>query len=95
MMNLCTPALIYFVMAVASILVLVFSKVHATILMGKMVFVLAWTWFLNFVCKKGFTTVSWVLVMSPYVCMFMALAMGLIQIEEPKKKEEKETLVML
>lgn len=94
MMNLCTPALIYFVMAVASILVLVFSKVHATILMGKMVFVLAWTWFLNFVCKKGFTTVSWVLVMSPYVCMFMALAMGLIQIEEPKK-DVKEPVVLI
>jgi hypothetical protein len=93
-MNLCTPALIYFVMAVASILVLVFSKVHATILMGQMVFVLAWTWLLNFVCKKGFTTVSWVLVMSPYVCMFMAFASGLIQIEEPKK-DVKEPVVLI
>lgn len=95
MMNLCTPALIYFVMAIASILVLAFSKLSATLLMGKMVFVLAWTWFLNFVCKKGFTTVSWVLVMSPYVCMFMAIFMGLIKIEEPKKNEEKETLVLV
>lgn len=95
MMNLCTPALIYFAMAIVSIVILLFSKVSPTVLMGKTVIVLLWTWFLNFVCKKGFTTVSWVLVVSPYICLFTAMAMGLIQMEPEKKKEDKENLIAL
>lgn len=82
MLKMCTPALIYFVMAIVSILVLLVNKVSVTLIMGKVVFVLLWTWLLNFMCKKGFTTASWVLVMSPYVCMLMAFVMGIVKNSE-------------
>lgn len=97
---MCTPALIYFVMAIISILILLFSKASIFAVMGQLLFVLAWTWFLNFFCNKGLTTLSWVLVISPYIFLFIAMATGLVQIEtkvkvEEPKKEIKEPLVPL
>lgn len=99
-MNLCTPALLYFILAVMSILLLIVNKTTATIVMMKMVGVLLWTWILNFVCKKGFTTVSWVLVLSPYVIILIALATGVVKMSDlqeipPKVEDKKETLVLI
>jgi hypothetical protein len=30
-------------------------------------FVLLWTWFLNYLCSKGYTSVSWFLVLLPLI----------------------------
>ena len=101
-MKLCTPALLYFVLAVISILFMIINKTAAAYVFGNIVGVLLWTWFLNFFCNKGFTVVSWVLVISPYVITLLALATGVIkmsdlqpkEVEHEKEKKEKESLVM-
>lgn len=99
MMHLCTPALIYFILAIMSILLLIVNKTTVLIVFTNMVVILLWTWFLNFVCNKGFTTISWILVLSPYIITLIALATGLVkmsdlqQAEAPKK--EKEPLVLI
>ena len=61
-MKLCTPALIYFSLAIVSILILLFTKEPVVILMGQLVFVLLWTWILNLICTNGFTNISLILV---------------------------------
>jgi hypothetical protein len=100
MMHLCNPALLYFILAVMSILALIIQKCSATVIIGKIIGVLLWTWFLNYVCGKGFTNVSWGLVIAPYVIIFIALASGIVkmvdlQAEQPKKEDIKEPLVIL
>ena len=36
------------------------------------VFILLWTWVLSYLCRKGYTSLSWFLVLLPWVLMFLA-----------------------
>lgn len=40
----------------------------------KMLYVLFWTWVLNLLCKNGYESISWFLVLLPYVVMFILIA---------------------
>lgn len=40
----------------------------------KMLYVLFWTWVLNLLCKNGYESISWFLVLLPYVVMFIMIA---------------------
>lgn len=40
----------------------------------KIIYVLFWTWILNILCKSGFEVVSWVLVLLPFIFLFVILA---------------------
>ena len=81
-MKLCTPALIYFVLAIVSILIMVVKHTPTMFLMGNLVFVVLWTWFLNLICTNGFTNISWALVVSPYIILFI------MHLMQPKVTEE-------
>lgn len=101
-MNLCNPALLYFILAIMSILMLIVKKATAIAIMSNIIWVIIWTWFLNLVCNKGFTTISWILVLAPYVVGFIALMTGVVSIsdvQEIQKQQEtenkKENLVIL
>jgi len=71
-MKLCTPALVYLVIAILA-LVLNFSwSVKSAIVHG--IFIAMWTFVLNFICTKGYTMVAWALLLLPYVfTSFVAL----------------------
>jgi hypothetical protein len=43
------------------------------------VFILLWTWVLSYLCKKGYTSLSWFLVLLPWVLMFLALFVYIIE----------------
>ena len=42
----------------------------------KLVYILFWTWVLNLICKDGHVGISWILVLLPWVFLFVI--MGLI-----------------
>jgi hypothetical protein len=70
--KLCTPAKIYFGIAViASIFALVRGVSFGPVLM-KMVFAFVWSYVLGWLCKKGYTYISWFLVLLPYVVILLA-----------------------
>lgn len=71
--NLCTPAKIYFVIAVISSIVALFSGVKIMFIFTKLVFAFLWTFILGWLCKKGFTSISWFLVLLPYIIIFLAM----------------------
>jgi hypothetical protein len=50
--------------------------VNSTILVFvvKILYVIFWTWILNLICKAGAPIVSWVLVLLPFVLMFLLIA---------------------
>ncbi|NDA89413.1 MAG: hypothetical protein EBY20_00645 [Alphaproteobacteria bacterium] len=75
--KLCTPAMLYLVLAAISIVVGVFQKFQFFSLLVKVVFVAAWTWFLNLLCSKGYKAISWFLVLLPFLIMLGVFAMAM------------------
>jgi|LauGreDrversion4_2_1035121.scaffolds.fasta_scaffold56390_2 hypothetical protein len=41
----------------------------------KFIYIIFWTWILNIICKSGYTTVSWALVLIPYILFFILVAL--------------------
>jgi hypothetical protein len=44
----------------------------------KILYILLWTWILNFICRSGAPMVSWVLILFPFILMFIFIATFLI-----------------
>ena len=84
--NYCTPAIFYFVTSVISLMLIVVSHVPFVYILFKIAFIAMWTWFLNFICKKGYSKVSWFLVIAPFVMMMTFLVSG--KVEGLGKKSE-------
>jgi hypothetical protein len=78
--KLCTPALLYLIVSIISFLAAVAHKVKATSLIIKAIFILIWTWFLNWLCVNGHKDIAWFLVILPFVIMLgmFVIAMEII-----------------
>ncbi len=78
--KLCTPAKIYFALTVFSCSILIFNRVSILIISQKLVFAFLWTLVLGWLCKKGYKSVSWFLVLFPFILMGLAL-IGIVKIK--------------
>lgn len=65
--KLCNPAKLYFGLSILAIIFAIFHGVKFTSLIYKSIFVFIWTYMLGLLCKKGFSIVSWGLVIIPYI----------------------------
>ena len=74
-MNLCSPAMLYLVLSCISIVAGVMSKMSNKSLFAKGIYAILWTWILNFVCERGYPTLSWILVFLPFILMFGMVAL--------------------
>ena len=70
---LCTPAKIYFAIAVIASVFALFNGAALMAVFMKLVFAFLWTYFLGWLCKKGMKTLSWFLVLLPYIIMALAM----------------------
>jgi len=90
--DLCTPAVIYFVISITSLLLVLFQNIGhhnsyhighfscrvpntALVFVAKLIYILFWTWVLNLICKDGHTTISWLLVLLPWIFLFVMIGM--------------------
>ena len=74
--KLCTPAMVYLVLA----LIGVFTAMRNNGVMsgvGSLIFVGVWTWFLNYLCSKGHSGISWFLVFLPFLAVIVMLFVAL------------------
>ena len=71
--KLCTPAKIYFAIAVIAIIVALFNGVSVMAAFMKLVFAFIWTFILSFLCDKGYKSLSWFLVLLPYIIILLAV----------------------
>ena len=39
----------------------------------KLVYILFWTWILNLICKDGHSGISWLLVLLPFILLFVMI----------------------
>lgn len=76
-MKLCGPAMVYFGLACISILFGLMGSIGARSLIAKGIYAVIWTYILNFLCEKGYKTLSWFLVILPFVMIFGIVALVL------------------
>ena len=74
--QLCTPAKVYFAIAVIAALFGLFSGASLVYEFWKMIFAFVWTFILGYLCKNGYTSISWFLVLLPYII----IALGMLNI---------------
>jgi hypothetical protein len=90
--ELCTPALIYFIISIVSLFMLILQNLTdnnvyyvgtfscnvsntATIFIIKLLYILFWTYVLNLICKDGHTGISWLLVLFPFILLFVIIGL--------------------
>ena len=52
----------------------------ALIFIIKLIYILFWTWVLNLICKDGHTNVSWLLILLPWILLFVMMGLLMINI---------------
>ena len=45
------------------------------IFLVKFVYILFWTWILNLICKSGWTSIAWLLLLLPIIMFFLLIAL--------------------
>ena len=69
--SLCTPAQVYVILTAFSLITMIFTKQYGAAT-GKFIFAIIYTFFLNWLCSKGFRGVSWFLVLLPFILLGLA-----------------------
>ncbi len=71
--KLCTPAKIYFVLAIIACIFALFNGIPILAIFLKLFFAMIWTYVLSWLCKKGYEGVSWFLVLMPYIMILLGM----------------------
>ena len=88
--RLCTPAYVYFVLAVVGTVIVGLQNLGSNkklcvgkyscsvpstimIFIAKVLWIFLYTYFLYYLCSAGYTSVSWFLVLLPFIVMFIGL----------------------
>ena len=56
-----------------------YQKDSNTSYVVQAVFIVLWTWLLSYLCNKGYSELSWFLVLLPWVLMFLAFFVYVIE----------------
>ena len=82
----CTPAQLYLVLAVIGLIMTFMENFRLLTLVVNGFFIVIWAWILNWLCSKGFTAISWILVLLPFIMFASAffLAMEASDIKDGK-----------
>jgi hypothetical protein len=83
--SLCTPAKIYFAIAVIGCVIALFNSVAISAVAIKLLFAFIWTYVLGWLCKKGYSSISWFLVLLPYIIIVVAYV-GLLTLSKQQHK---------
>jgi ABC-type multidrug transport system permease subunit len=83
--KLCTPAKIYFAIAVIASVFGLFNGVSIIAIFIKLIFAFIWTFILAWLCDKGFKNLSWFLVLLPYIVITLAV-LGIYRVSNQHKK---------
>lgn len=69
--KLCTPARIYFILAMISALVVLYNGIPILVVAMNLFVAFIWTMFLAWICDKVSPVISWGLVLAPFVMIFL------------------------
>ncbi len=60
-----------------------------TIFVLKLLYILFWTWILNLMCKDGHSDIAWLLVLLPFILLFVIL--GTVMLYQNDKHNKHKT----
>jgi hypothetical protein len=83
--KLCTPAKIYFAIAVLAAVVGLLNGLTVMMAFWNLVFAFIWTFVLGWLCDKGYTAISWFLVLLPYIIILLAM-FGIYRVTHEQKQ---------
>ena len=69
--KLCTPAKIYFGLSLLSCIIMLFNRMPFLSIFSRLFFAFLWTVVLSWLCSKGYKSISWFLVLLPFIMMFL------------------------
>ena len=80
--GLCEPAKWYVIIALISIIIFIITKISSygitsnmlLTLIFKCIYVIFCAWMLNLICRNGYKSLSWFLVLLPFVIFFILLS---------------------
>ena len=62
---------------------------HKFLLLGfKLLYIAFWTWFLNFLCRKGLTNLSWFLLLIPFLIAAILVAVLIYTTSHLEQKQQ-------
>lgn len=64
---LCTPAFIYFIISIIYLIISSFTNFNIMFIIIKIFIIMFWSWFLNFLCSKGYSIISWLIILLPFL----------------------------
>ncbi len=85
---ICVPAMLYLVLSVIALISMAFNNCMGMCLLFKVLFVAVWTWFLNFLCTQGYTTISWILVLLPFIMFILMILLSYEVFKRVKNTKE-------
>ena len=77
--ELCDPAKLYVVLTIISVLFLLIGRQFGASF-TKVLFAAIWTFLLNWLCQKGYSSLSWFLVLIPFILMGFAIIVLMIAV---------------
>jgi hypothetical protein len=69
--KLCTPAKIYFAISLLSCILMLLNREHILNIFSKLIFAFLWAFILGWLCSKGYKSISWFLVLLPFIMTFL------------------------
>lgn len=75
--SLCLPSKVYLVVTLIGVLLSFFfepfNSISLFIQLIHFIYIIFWTWILNLICKAGYKIISWLLILVPFIAVFVYL----------------------
>jgi len=98
--NLCMPSKVYLVLSVLFLIFTAFNTFSYMTFFVKFIFILLWIIFIglwsfmiNWVCQKGYESISWLLVILTYVFFFLLLLFGIDMMKKGQQVVQGQPVV--
>jgi hypothetical protein len=70
--KMCNPAKLYLIISILGLIWGIIQQFSMITLGTNFIFVVLWTMILNWLCSIGLKTISWILVLLPYLMLFLS-----------------------
>ena len=77
--KMCTPAQVYLVIAILAGLLALFNHNSVATVVANFLFALVWTYILSWLCQQGYKSLSWFLVLLPYIILLLGM-LGILKL---------------
>jgi len=67
----------------------------STIFIVEILFLVFWTWLLNFICSRGYTNVAWFILLLPFILFMLILLFGATEIRNTNEQNKASIPIVI